>query len=427
MSHPSPPGGGWTLKSIMKKYIAHHNGQEIEISEQDAYAIYKAFKHNLLLEDAEDNFKIEIDYAVWFLDQDEVRSFAKKYGYTPEQAMDPESPYYRMERIATAFENLKETSDSDGHAWTAAVEAILNADETQHSNHKILLAKAAEKLADEFYDCSNDCWPSSFAGDYGFTAEEAMDPVSPNYVLDRIARNYQEQFARFVPIPNQEPIVLVKFDENAAWYKAVHTVMAEIQEMHTLQVAGETVAKLAIPVLIANDYTKEMTARFVTLEGRKELLKMEGGGCHAFGGLNANGETICINVNCSKGIEITTYLQNGQAQIVSYNKEGAVEDVTVKMKIRQRGTADNTPWFRRISNDMASMFGTVQGRKNLIEFYGKYAGNYAGVNEHNEMVLLSIRVNGIAYTCYQENGWIRVNRYDEDGLMTDEQFEGRWR
>lgn len=71
-------------------------------------------------------------------------------------------------------------------------------------------------------------------------------------------------------------------------------------------------------------------------------------------------------------------------------------------------------------------FTTVEGRKELMQKYGKDSWPYDGVNEDGEQVMVSISTDSIVVKTYQHNGWTRVNYYDEEGYPNGEKFEGRW-
>jgi hypothetical protein len=71
-------------------------------------------------------------------------------------------------------------------------------------------------------------------------------------------------------------------------------------------------------------------------------------------------------------------------------------------------------------------FTTVEGRKELMQKYGKGSWPYDGVNEDGEQVMVSISTDSIVVKTYQRNGWTRVNYYDEEGYPDGETFEGRW-
>lgn len=52
---------------------------------------------------------------------------------------------------------------------------------------------------------------------------------------------------------------------------------------------------------------------------------------------------------------------------------------------------------------------------------------YDTVNEDGEKVFVYLDKGiGMDVKTYQENGWIRVDSFDNDGFKTDEMFEGRW-
>lgn len=81
----------------------------------------------------------------------------------------------------------------------------------------------------------------------------------------------------------------------------------------------------------------------------------------------------------------------------------------------------------KIPNELSAQFSTVQGRKALIDLYGDSKTMFFGTNEDGEHVLLSIASTGIVLKTEQENGWVRVNYYDENGCSVGEGFDGKWR
>ena len=50
-----------------------------------------------------------------------------------------------------------------------------------------------------------------------------------------------------------------------------------------------------------------------------------------------------------------------------------------------------------------------------------------GKNTDDEDMDISLSEDGVVTKTYQNNGWLRVNYYDENGFMECETFEGRWR
>lgn len=80
-----------------------------------------------------------------------------------------------------------------------------------------------------------------------------------------------------------------------------------------------------------------------------------------------------------------------------------------------------------IPNELSAQFFTVAGRKKLIELYGSSDTMFTGNNDDGEMVQVSFdSVYGIVLKTYQNNGWVRVNYYDNQGYSTGEGFDGRW-
>lgn len=82
----------------------------------------------------------------------------------------------------------------------------------------------------------------------------------------------------------------------------------------------------------------------------------------------------------------------------------------------------------QIPNELSAQFFTAAGRKHLVEMYSDADTMFTGKNEDGEMVCVSFdKECGIVLQTYQENGWVRVNYYDKDGMPTGESFDGRWR
>lgn len=80
-----------------------------------------------------------------------------------------------------------------------------------------------------------------------------------------------------------------------------------------------------------------------------------------------------------------------------------------------------------IPNELSAQFFTVAGRKKLIDLYGDSKDMFTGHNEDSEMVCVSFdKTHGIVLKTYQNNGWVRVNYYDNQGYSTGEGFDGRW-
>lgn len=81
----------------------------------------------------------------------------------------------------------------------------------------------------------------------------------------------------------------------------------------------------------------------------------------------------------------------------------------------------------KIPNDLSMQFKTREGRKAMIDAYGDSDSMFFGENEDGENVYLSIAHTGIVLKTEQENGWVRVNYYDENGYSVGEGFDGKWR
>ena len=72
-----------------------------------------------------------------------------------------------------------------------------------------------------------------------------------------------------------------------------------------------------------------------------------------------------------------------------------------------------------IPNHVSQRFTIADGRKELMR-------NFVGTNSDEERVLLIICPTSLELTTFQNNGWVRINWYDADGLATGEVFDGKW-
>ena len=82
----------------------------------------------------------------------------------------------------------------------------------------------------------------------------------------------------------------------------------------------------------------------------------------------------------------------------------------------------------KIPNELTRNFSDINVRRELIRKYGGHPLPFSGINENGENVLVSIdKERGIVVRCFQQNGWVRVNTYDKDGLQIAEAYEGRWK
>lgn len=62
----------------------------------------------------------------------------------------------------------------------------------------------------------------------------------------------------------------------------------------------------------------------------------------------------------------------------------------------------------------------------LMRDFGDSKFPFSGTNEDGEDIDLHISKDSIVCKTYQNNGWIRANYYDEDGICIEEMFEGKW-
>lgn len=79
------------------------------------------------------------------------------------------------------------------------------------------------------------------------------------------------------------------------------------------------------------------------------------------------------------------------------------------------------------ANELAKDFGDRNKRMQLMSVLSQLDTLLEGVNQNGEDILISGTEDGIVLTTFQNNGWTRVNYYDEYGYQCGETFEGRWR
>ena len=65
--------------------------------------------------------------------------------------------------------------------------------------------------------------------------------------------------------------------------------------------------------------------------------------------------------------------------------------------------------------------------RSLMKEYGNSVSPYYGKNVDGEETEIHISHDNIIYKTYQNNGWVRVNEYNSNGLLESETFEGRWK
>ena len=82
--------------------------------------------------------------------------------------------------------------------------------------------------------------------------------------------------------------------------------------------------------------------------------------------------------------------------------------------------------MKTIPNELTKNFADDKTRKEIIEKFTDYKQAFFGKNEDGEDVEIHIAESGIILKTYQNNGWLRVNYYDENGYAEDEVFNGKW-
>lgn len=84
--------------------------------------------------------------------------------------------------------------------------------------------------------------------------------------------------------------------------------------------------------------------------------------------------------------------------------------------------------MNKIPNELSARFADVAGRRELIKKYGNSNTMFTGENADGEMVTVSIdKDRGIVLKTYQNNGWVRVNYYNKEGIAEGEGFDGKWK
>ena len=72
-------------------------------------------------------------------------------------------------------------------------------------------------------------------------------------------------------------------------------------------------------------------------------------------------------------------------------------------------------------------FSNKEEVKKAILEHGDIGHMVFGKNSEGEDMDISITSHGIKTRTYQNNRWVRVNWYGEDGRCEGESFEGRWK
>lgn len=81
----------------------------------------------------------------------------------------------------------------------------------------------------------------------------------------------------------------------------------------------------------------------------------------------------------------------------------------------------------KIPNEMVKNFGDPKCRRDLMSQYGNSKSAYCGSNSDGEAILISIATTSIQVTTFQENVWVRIDTYNEQGYKESERYDGRWK
>lgn len=74
-------------------------------------------------------------------------------------------------------------------------------------------------------------------------------------------------------------------------------------------------------------------------------------------------------------------------------------------------------------NELASNFGDIEVRRKLIAEFGDSNTAFEGTNQDGEDVMISIAKTGIIERVWQNNGFMRVDEYDENGYHVGQTYE----
>lgn len=80
-----------------------------------------------------------------------------------------------------------------------------------------------------------------------------------------------------------------------------------------------------------------------------------------------------------------------------------------------------------IPNELSARFGEIEVRKQIMAEYGDSNSMFVGTNADGETTMMSVFKDKIIVKTHQNNGWIRVDYFDSDGLYEAEMYEGKWR
>ena len=72
----------------------------------------------------------------------------------------------------------------------------------------------------------------------------------------------------------------------------------------------------------------DLSAQFVSVEGRKKLIEEYGDSQFPFTGENEDGEMVHISIDTEGGIVLNTFQKNGWVRVNYYDKDGIAEGET---------------------------------------------------------------------------------------------------
>lgn len=120
------------LSDILDKYVAKALDEvEITLSDDEVYEVYQAQQERFRLQDARDHF----DELVFGTDPEaleeedvhqEKQRFQAQYGFNYDEAVDPESQHFVLERAIQRFQARFNCENDENAQWEAAIQYVLD-------------------------------------------------------------------------------------------------------------------------------------------------------------------------------------------------------------------------------------------------------------------------------------------------------------
>lgn len=284
--------------------IIYRDGKEIRLTLEEIQAAHKQMEHIYQLETAENYFRAKINYEEYENDERWLTTFSQKYGFLPEQAMDPDSPHYAMEELLTLYEELQNDHMCEDSIWDTAVHKLL--ERKQKANGQASQAGEALPVQIRFYAVMES----------GFEYSEIRKfEVYPS------VKELEEMLLEF----KQEAEDMN--DEIAVQFGHEYDSLAEA----TQEFCTNTRPQKDSPVTIPDD----LAAQFGTAEGKRKLMAAYGHPHATFRGTNLDGEQVILEI-IPDMIKYICLQNDGWVRICWYNAEGYREDETFNGKWKDK-------------------------------------------------------------------------------------------